>query len=756
MATELNEKGFSHARGLIEKGQVSNADWDFTPEDGDALINEDDFSRFASMHLGKDTDADPETKGAWKYPFGKMVGEKETVFRRALGAIRQRASQFNQTEIFDSAGKLMEEIEKLESEERKENWPDLRYSEPDAERNIEDFDVKEVQTGMLSRDFSFGQNVINEEARTVEVIFSSESPVERQFGNEILDHDSGSVRLGRLEQKAPVLLYHSFSDQVGVVESASIGPDKKGRALLKFGRGSLSSEIFQDIVDGIRSQVSVGYKIFEMERTDEEESPPTYRATDWAPFEISVVPSGADPLATVGRSSDQNHKTTILERKKVEQTQTQVVAEPTPTPVVDVEKIREQTQKAELARISEIESYGSEHNESELARDYIQAGKSVGEFQGAILEIIKNRKPEKVHAIGLTPTETRNFSWMKLIRAMANPHDKKLQDDASFEFEASRAQADKNGIDPQGAWVPADVIYGQRLEEQKRDLTVGTNTAGGFTVQTDVLADSFIDVLRANMVFGKVGITELKGLNGKVSIPGSDAGSTAYWVAENGAVTESDQTFISRSLDGKTVGAMTDVARNLMLQSSIDVEAFVRNDIAMSLAVAIENKGLTGNGTSNTPTGIYNTTGVGGTTINATDAPDWGDVVDIWNGVSSNNALRGNLAWVGGSTITANCMKAFRNSGGSDPILDDGVGNAGEHRLMTYSYHVSENNVEGAKSLLTFGDWSALVMGSWGNGLDLKVDPFTNSSSGATRIVGLYLVDFAVKTPKSFSCSVNP
>jgi HK97 family phage major capsid protein len=458
-------------------------------------------------------------------------------------------------------------------------------------------------------------------------------------------------------------------------------------------------------------------------------------------------------MAIVGRSEEQNFKTEIIERTS--KMENQIIQESVPQ--IDESKIREQVQKAELKRISEIESYGSEHNESELAREYIVDGRTVPEFQSAILEKIKNYKPETVHAIGLTPKETRAFSWMKLIRAMANPHDRKLQEDASFEFEASRAQADKNGIDPQGAWVPADVIYGQNYEDQKRDLTAGTNTAGGFTVQTDVLSDSFIDVLRANMVFSKVGVTELNGLNGKVSIPGSDAGSTAYWVAENGAVTESDQTFISRSLDGKTVGAMTDISMNLMKQSSIDVEAFVRNDIAMTLATQIELKGLTGNGTSNTPIGVYNTTGVGGTTINGANAPDWGDVVDIWNGVSSNNALRGNLAWVGGSTITANMMKTFRNGTGSDrAILDDGVGNDGEHRLMTYPYHVSENNVEAGKSLLTFGDFSALVMGSWGNGLDLRVDPFTNSSTGATRIVGLYLVDFAVRTPKSFSCSVNP
>ena len=684
------------------------------------------------------------------------------------------------------------ETEETKTEE-KENWPDLRYEEnqrsiksiketeesvfvefekykkeetepeeiedpPEPEMELEtslgdhyEEDDRMIETGTLSRTFDLDRSLIDEANRTVSVIFSSETPVDRSFGVEILDHDRGSVRMDRLQKRAPVLLNHQMSDQLGVVEQASIDQDRKGRAVLRFGRGRLSSEIFNDVVDGIRSQVSVGYRIHKMEKADSETV--TFRAVDWQPFEISIVPTGADSTAIVGRSEDQNFKTEIIER--ISKMETEIVKEPAPQ--VDESKIREAVQKAELKRISEIESYGSEHNESELAREYIVDGRTVPEFQSAILEKIKNYKPETVHAIGLTPKETRSFSWMKLIRAMANPHDRKLQEDASFEFDASRAQADKNGLDPQGAWVPADVIYGQNYEDQKRDLTAGTNTAGGFTVQTDVLADSFIDVLRANMVFSKVGVTELNGLNGKVSIPGSDAGSTAYWVAENGSITESDQTFIARSLDGKTVGAMTDISMNLMKQSSIDVEAFVRNDIAMTLASQIELKGLTGNGTSNTPIGVYNTTGVGGTTINGANAPDWGDIVDIWNGVSSNNALRGNLAWVGGSTITANCMKTFRNGTGSDrAILDDGVGNDGEHRLMTYPYHVSENNVESAKSLLTFGDWSALVMGSWGNGLDLRVDPFTNSNTGATRVVGLYLVDFAVRTPKSFSASVNP
>ena len=652
-------------------------------------------------------------------------------------------------------------VELTEEIETKEEWPELRYAEPqdekdedgffDPERNLDDFEIKEVQTGMLSRDFSLVQEVIDEEARTVEVIFSSEQPVERQFGNEILDHDRASVRLGRLEQRAPVLLNHSFSDQVGVVESASIGPDKKGRASLKFGRGRLSSEIFQDIVDGIRSQVSVGYKIYEMERTEDESTTPTYRATDWQPMEISVVPSGADPLATVGRSSDQNHKTQILERKKVEQTQ--IVAEPTPTPVVDEGKIRETIQKAELARISEIESYGEEHGEKDLARKYIVDGRTVPEFQCEILEKIKNRKPETVHAIGMTPKELPKYSWMKLIRALANPSDRKLQDDASFEFEASRAQSDKNGIDPQGAWVPSDVIYGQQLE-QRADLIVGTDSLGGYTVQTDVLSNNFIDVMRANMVFGDVGVTELNGLNGKVSIPGISAGSTAYWVAENGAITESNQTFIARTMDGKTVGAYVDIGASLLKQSSMDVEAFVRNDIARTLAVEIENKGIVGDGSSNAPTGVNSTSGITMETLATADTPLQSDIVNMWKGLASNNALRGNLNWVGASTALANMMATPRTTTYGDIMILDP--NTAEWRLMGYPVYASENCVFSSVNKLFLGDWSSLVWGSWGNGLQINVDPYSNSTTGAVRVVGLYLTDFCVRNPKSFAGTTNP
>ena len=100
---------------------------------------------------------------------------------------------------------------------------------------------------------------IDEEARTVEVAFSSEEPVPRWFGDEVLDHSPGSMLETRLQNGAAVLWNHDTDIQIGVVEAASIDSDRRGRATLRFGRSARAEEIWADIVDGVIRHVSVGY-----------------------------------------------------------------------------------------------------------------------------------------------------------------------------------------------------------------------------------------------------------------------------------------------------------------------------------------------------------------------------------------------------------------------------------------------------------------------------------------------------------------
>ena len=90
--------------------------------------------------------------------------------------------------------------------------------------------TKQIKGAQFARVATFERASVDEDARTVGLAFSSEEPVERWFGNEILDHSPTSVRLGRLQNGGPVLVDHDHRDHVGVVESVSVDGDRRGRA----------------------------------------------------------------------------------------------------------------------------------------------------------------------------------------------------------------------------------------------------------------------------------------------------------------------------------------------------------------------------------------------------------------------------------------------------------------------------------------------------------------------------------------------
>ena len=149
--------------------------------------------------------------------------------------------------------------------------------------------------------------VVDTEARTVQIALSSEEPVERAWGVEILTHEERAVDRTRINRGIPILMDHDSKDQVGrlLPESVEVGADKVLRGLAKFGNSQRAQEIFQDILDGIRNTVSVGYQILKMEKDPEQESREgldTYRASAWMPLEASFVAIPADITVGVGRS----------------------------------------------------------------------------------------------------------------------------------------------------------------------------------------------------------------------------------------------------------------------------------------------------------------------------------------------------------------------------------------------------------------------------------------------------------------------
>lgn len=611
-----------------------------------------------------------------------------------------------------------------------------------------------VQAGILYRAAELGN--VNEEDRTVELSFSSEASVDRYFGAEILDHTNNSVMLEWFNTgRAPLLSDHDTTKQVGVIQQAEIGKDRRGTAVVRFGKGALADAEFQDVKDGIRVNVSVGYRIHQMILEEEKGSDAVYRVTKWEPLEISLVSIPADQSVGVGRSTDEKWDIEIIQRKQPnKQTEKTTMDNPTPAAVPAAPAINEAALRAAIAkenetRGTEIMAIGKKHGMIERAAEFVAQGKSVDDFRTHVLENLGAIKPISsltTQEVGLTDKEARSFSFLRAINALANPTDRKAQEAASFERECSEAAASKYGKEARGFLVPNEVL--------KRDLVVGTATAGGNLVQTDLLAGSFIDVLRNKLILTEMGITTLTGLQGQVAIPRKTASATAYWVAENGNVTESQPAFDQVTMSPKTVGAMVDISRRMFLQSSVDIENLVRMDIIDTLAVALDAAGVSGTGASNQPRGILNTSGIGSIAGGTNGANvTWQNIVDLEALVAVANADIGNLGYLTNAKQRGKFKGITKTSPATSFIWDGGEAPVNGYKCGISSQvpsNLTKGTSTGVCSAIVFGNFADLVLGLWG-GLDLIIDNSTGSAAGTVRVVALQDADYAVRQAASFA-----
>ncbi len=567
------------------------------------------------------------------------------------------------------------------------------------------------------------------EERTFEFPFSSEYPVARYFGNEILSHEVKAADLSRLNDGAPLLFNHNPDRVIGVVERAYIdGKKRRGYARVRFSRNEFAQEVLSDVQDGILRNVSFGYSINKMEEREGGD----FVATSWSPTELSVVAIAADPSVGFGRSLDSK-------------TEEAAPAAPTPDPTIpsmenttpDLAVVRAEAAEAERSRIAEITSLTAKHGMEDLGRQLVESGRSIDEARAAVLDKL-NIKEEPVTMsaaeIGLSQKEARSFSFLKAIRHLANPADSALREAAAFEIEASQAAAAKSGRQ-RGFAIPVDVLT--------RDLNVTTATAGGNLVETQLDAANFIDLLRNQSALDRAGATVLTGLSGPINIPRQSGAATAYWVAESGSPTESQQTIDQVALSPKTCGAYTDFSRQLLIQSSIDVENMVRNDLARVLALEIDRVGLYGSGSSNQPLGLKDTTGVL-TEDFAADTPTFSEVVALESDVAGANALLGSPVYLMNSAMAGSLKTKAKDSGSGLFVMENGEVNGYQ---AVVSNQVASND-------LWFGNFADLII-AYFSGLDIMVDPYTGSTSGTVRVVALQDVDVAARHGGSFSRGNN-
>jgi HK97 family phage major capsid protein len=635
--------------------------------------------------------------------------------------------------------------------------------------------IRTIELGTQFRSVTILRDHVDEDARTVTLSFSSEFQVDRWFGGEVLDHSPGAVDLGRLNDAGPLLVDHDRGDHVGVIETASIGNDRRGHAVARFGRGARAEEIWRDVVDGIRSHVSVGYRIDEMKLEQSGDDGDVYRVTRWAPLEISVTAVAADPSVGLGRTEAPDlHTVSIIDERgtvmpdNTATTETAPItapvtetraAETAPAPVTVAPVPAGPTIADERARALEITETGARFNMAADAANAVRDGISVDAFNSLLLGrmaaspgaaplVLAGGNAESPE-IGLSPDEARSFSFVRAIQASLNGD----WSQAGFEREVSDAAVGKLSQGQRGSFVvPYDVLIATR------DLTVGTDASGGYLVGTDNLGGSFIELLRNRMMVQALGARVLDGLVGDVSIPSITAGAAGSWVAESGAPSETTQTTGQLALAPKTVTAYTDMSRKLIKQSSPAVEALVREDLASALALAIDSGAINGTGSSNQPTGILSTSGIGDVAGGTNGlAPTWAHIVELETDVATANADVGALSYLTSAKIRGKLKTIDKASGAAQFVWGDNAAAPGFGMVNGYRAGVSNQvpdtltkGTSDVASAIIFGNWSDLIIAMWG-ALDVLVDPYTGSTTGVVRVTNHQDVDIGIRHAASFS-----
>lgn len=618
--------------------------------------------------------------------------------------------------------------------------------------------TRRIETKTQVRSAKFDRAAIDRESRTAQLAFSSEEPYDRYFGREILDHAPSSVRLGRLADRGALLLDHDPSQHIGVVEDVAIGEDRVGRATVRFGRSATAEAAFQDVVDGIRTHVSVGYLIHKMKLEQEsKDGPSTYRVTSWEPLEVSLVAIPADPTVGVGRAFERSITTEVegeLPEEPVAEPapEPEPAAEPTPaeeaksTPIeVRIMTEPNQHDAQRVTRLAELGEQYSKYVTQKDVADAIRGNSSVEAFQEVIMGKIatKHAEPTDV-SIGMSKKEKVRYSLSRALAAMMSGDWK----EAGLERECSVAAEKIYGRQAEGFWLPPEAL-------STRDFTAGTAAEAGNLIATELRDDLFTDVLRNALVLGRSGATILTGLTSNLAIPRKTVAGTVAAVNEVAAASETQPTTAQVSLAPNRISAFVQASKRAIIQSSMSVEALLRQDLLDGTSVLFENYAINGTGTAPQPRGIRNTSGIGSVAGGTNGlALAWSHLVDLESACANSNAEPDRFAGYLVNTKVRGTAKKTQKATNLPFIWDNGDAPLNGYRALVTN-NVPSNLTKGSSSgvcssVIFSSDFRMLVLAVFG-GFDITVDPYSQKNSGMVEIAINAYVDVGVRQPACFA-----
>ena len=604
---------------------------------------------------------------------------------------------------------------------------------------------------------SFEKFQVNEEQRSIVFSCCSDLPCIRYDEQhqveyeQILVINEKSVNLDRLKNGAPVLFNHDTDKLLGMVEDAYIIENKVYVKVRFSANDEFADRIFKDIIAGIIKNVSIGYQIEKYE--DRQENGINKRYVEYFMiYEVSVVSIPADnnvgirkqtilhkdDIKMSKKSKKEIEKEVIAEEqeavkepeKEVEvEVEKETVEEPEKEVEIDKEEVKEQTDEngetetVEYDEENKIKVLEIENEELKAQIKELQAKQCTEqeEKQCTVDDTENNR--EEIEKIG----EDFGVAKDEVERAIANKltvREFKKQ----IRNNNTKIQVKEN--------MNAKREFQEFLKARNYDKPFVLRTFTGFGGKTGEGGESLIGTDTLDLIpalrkkLGIKGFRTMNGLHYNVSIPVQTSRNTIYQTADlRTAANESNPAFTNKTLTPVKLSGNTVIGTELIVQANDDIVGFVIDSLTREISFKLEDFML-GKVIAANPTEIN---------YASLSAIDWQDVVAFESAVAGYDLA--DLAFVG-SPAARGALKSIPKAANYPDFLC-----SADNKVNGYDFNVSGCV---ANDNLYFGDWSKLLLGIFGEGLDVLVNPYKYSTEGMIEVTASICVDAVVTQPDAF------
>lgn len=297
-----------------------------------------------------------------------------------------------------------------------------------------------------------------------------------------------------------------------------------------------------------------------------------------------------------------------------------------------------------------------------------------------------------------------------------------------------------------------------------KSINADTGSAGGFFAPVNEMSEIIAMPKAGRPIISEVGIKMISGLgSGEITMNKVTGGNTAYWGGSEAEATESNMAIGQISLKPHYLRGWTTLSRELLKQTTVGVEALIREELGYAMSKKLEEAALYGTGTGSEPKGVIASVVNNVIALGDNGAlPDWDDMDDLVAALEADDTYGGNLAFLTSPQIA----KVLRQTKFAQYSGDTGgayyipkKSNAGISEQLGHSFYTSTLvpvNVEKGTaencSYIVFGDWSQMIMASWG-GMEIRVSEqaATPFKQNQVLIAAFGAFDFAVKNENAFA-----